>query len=121
MVSRNGKNFSQTNAAFLFALLYSWLYLSNWLISYSSRANAFTTRLPEMFSSAAVFMRESFSRRSTYIGPALRLNSHVMNNITGVSAIRHSAISQSIVKKNISDAEKSTTHSTMVLIIHAME
>ena len=49
------------------------------------------------------------------------MKSHVINSITGVSEIIQSAISQSMVKKNISEAENSTMHSTMVLIIHAME
>ena len=74
-----------------------------------------------MFSSAAVFIRERRSRWSTYMGPTLRLNSHVMNRITGVSAIRHSAMSQSIEKKNITEALKSTIHSTIAFIIHATE
>ena len=81
---------------YVFVLENSILHSSNFLISYSSLANAFTTRLPEIFSWAAVFNWDSFSRRALCLGATWFLKSTMTIIINGAIARIARASRQSI-------------------------
>ena len=70
-----------------------------------------TPRLPEMFSCAAVFRRESRSRRSTYSGCTRFANAFVRMKMIGVTASIESANSQSTARNVIVVVRNSTTQS----------
>ena len=68
----------------------AWFFSSKRSFSYSSRAKALTTRLPAMFSWAAVFISLSFSRMKTKRGRTCLEKNLVIKSSTGVITISKS-------------------------------
>ena len=98
-ISIIGKKVSQTLLIFRWLSMKALFRSSKRSFSYSSRAKDFTTRFPAMFSCAAVFISDSFSRMNTNRGRTRLRSILLISSRIGVITISSIVIFQFTVNR----------------------